>query len=524
MATNVNLPEGFVLDEQVARGLPEGFVIDPPKRKFEYKPSFGQRAMELGMRATQGLYEATRYMPTTQMLGNITGAEDISKDLGLPSDVAGQVAYGVGSLPGLIGAGRFINMARGLPLLGKVPLAAEALGFGEFEGVKALLSGEPERIPEAAMSGVISAPAYAVGAGAGANVLRRVPGTMTKISPRLGSAAGAAGVSALMAPEDERVSSSILGAGFGAAFPGKRFEGKQPKKGEFAGRAGAIYREILRPSKSEIEKIDIKKRGDINKYYRLAAEEKLPIESIKEGEHVKLDTAQAREALEPKIASLGEKLEETLKLNDVLMRNKSKRFSLADIGRQAKQMAIKEIPNSKERADAFREIDSYVKAEVKNHGSKVDGFTLNQIKRGMWSVGFKQMQPTAKANARRVGRAARQTIERAYTGKDIGSVNKKMGEYETLMDLLENAHGRTVPKTSSLWAAGIGALAGSKVPIVGPLAGAYVGRKANQYLSSPKFLTEKAAKYMEKESSLKKKGLPLDVKAVNALKKKIKRP
>ena len=69
------------------------------------------------------------------------------------------------------------------------------------------------------------------------------------------------------------------------------------------------------------------KGKDINNFYRLAAEEGLPIKQTMEEGQRKLDTREAVEMLKPKIDDIHIQLSETLKLNDVLLGGKSKRFN-----------------------------------------------------------------------------------------------------------------------------------------------------------------------------------------------------
>ncbi len=255
---------------------------------------------------------------------------------------------------------------------------------------------------------------------------------------------------------------------------------------QMAQKATNIYRDILRPTQGEVKNINVKQGKDIDKYYRLAAEEGLTIKRTFDN---KLDTAEAIQALKPKIEALHENL------NTVLRSDPQPKFDLMDIADSAKQSLRQTIKNADELVKAERDVNRYIGAEIKRYGPVVNAETLNNVKQGMWSVGYDALRPTSKATARKLGNIAKRRIEDAFPDEQIRALNAKSGDYLTLTDLLENAQGRVIKggRLGQYVAGTIGAVAGSKVPIVGPIAGAMVGNRVVKAMYSPERLSKFAA-------------------------------
>lgn len=281
---------------------------------------------------------------------------------------------------------------------------------------------------------------------------------------------------------------------------------KSPEK--LAEEATSIYREILNPTAGEIKNIEIRKGANVDDYFKVAAEEGLPIKQKVDGDVSKLDTIEAVEALKPKIQQNQEFL------NEALRSAPNKSFDLFDIAKRAKQSLRQTTSNAKELADAENQVNKYINAEIKRHGQFVNAETLNNIKQGMWSVGYDQLRPTAKATARKIGSVARQTIEDAFPAENIRALNAKSGDYLTLQSLLENAHGRVVQggKLGKYVGGVVGSAAGANIPLVGPIAGYMAGKKAMQILNDPKRLSKIAS--LKMSEAVKKTKIPLRAEVV----------
>lgn len=255
-----------------------------------------------------------------------------------------------------------------------------------------------------------------------------------------------------------------------------------PNKGELAKEATGIYRDILRPTASEVKKIEVRRGGDINDYYNLAAEEGLKINKIGN----KLDTSEAMETLKPKIQEIHSKLE------DYLSSDTSKKFDLKSIASKAKSELNNTIKNASDLEFAKSEVDAQIKAEIKRHGLKVDAQTLNRIKQGLWSKSFNQLDIKSSESAKianKMGHIAKETIENAFPDKNIKELNALSGKYQSLVTLLGNAHERVIEggRLGNYFANTIGAVAGHGlgIPVVGEVGGAVLGGKISEAINDP---------------------------------------
>ena len=258
--------------------------------------------------------------------------------------------------------------------------------------------------------------------------------------------------------------------------------------------ATTIYRNILRPSKTEISKIEVGKGGNIDNYYKLAAKEGLPIKKSVDG---KLDTLEATDMLQQKQEVIHSQL------NVELAKNNSSVFNLKTIGEQAKKSLSGKIKNAYELKVAKANIDEYISAEIERNGNElVNATNANNIKQGMWSVSYNKFDPvqSAKADsARAIGHVIKNDIEKTFPNSTIQSLNKISGDYATLETLLKNAHARSIPKGF----AGkiIGAIAGHSLksfPVGGTVLGSKVGGAASNFINNPDIASKFAAWKMQR--------------------------
>ena len=285
---------------------------------------------------------------------------------------------------------------------------------------------------------------------------------------------------------------------------GKAVKSFQKSPQQLADEATRIYREILNPGKREIRAVEIKGKQDINKYYRLAAEEGLPIkQTIDKGNSPKLYTVEAIDSLKPKIAIIHDEL------NSVLGQQ-TKTFDLMDVADKAKRsIRSNKMLAAHEVKKQLGYIDDYIAAEVERHGQIVDAVTFNNVKQGAWGIGYNKLEPTAYKGARAIGSTIRKSIEDSFPAENIRALNMKSGDYQGLISLLEEANGRIVQggKIGKYFAQGTGALAGglagSAIPIpgVGAVAGAIAGREIGGRiagaLNNPALRSAKAAEKMQ---------------------------
>ena len=137
---------------------------------------------------------------------------------------------------------------------------------------------------------------------------------------------------------------------------------------ELADKATQEMRTILKPNASEIRNLEIRQGKNMDDYYRLAAEEKLPIGQTADK---KLDTTEAREMLSPKMSNL-----QNIQ-NEMLKTDTAKKFDLLEVGNKAKQENDATIKNATELKEANRDIDEFILDEVERNGRYVDGVINN---------------------------------------------------------------------------------------------------------------------------------------------------
>lgn len=270
-----------------------------------------------------------------------------------------------------------------------------------------------------------------------------------------------------------------------------------------------VYRTILNPHKGVIQKVEIKSGKDLDNTFKLAAKEGIIIDKDANN---KLDTSGAVKQLQPKVDALNDQLEQ------VLSQNKNKTFDLNSLASKAKLKLNGQIKNALELKAAKAHVDDEIRAEIERHGTvigknadgspiydpHVDGPTLNQIKKGMWSKSYDPMAPNKNVVARQVGVAAKDAIEHMFPTHDVKGINQQLGQYYDLRNVLENAHGGIIQKGKvGRYAAQItGTIAGHATGVPGAeVGGAWIGGKASDFLNDPQRITEGLSSKLVKLSS-----------------------
>lgn len=385
-----------------------------------------------------------------------------------------------------------------LSKIGKSALqtAKETSQFGQFvgeEGATAAPFAGLGKIPSA----VIAAPTLIEG------IKEKDP---TKI------AIGGLGVAGAKYSKGKWIEPDIVSAGKKtiSKASGKPVLPPAEKATKIAQDATAEMRTILKPNAGEIRNLEIRQGKNLDDYYRLAAEEKLPIGQTADK---KLDTTEAREILSSKMSNLKNIQDEMLKTDT------AKKFDLLEIGNKAKQENEVTIKNATKLKEANRDIDEFILDEVERNGRYVDGVTLNNFKSGMWTTGYNLMKPTAQSTARKLGHIAKEAIEEAYPDLTIKEINELSSNYATLYHLLESAQTKVVQGgvMQKYIAQGIGAIAGAKIPVAGPIAGQWLGGKVSEAIYSPARRSVKVGKMAEKAGIAGKQFKQTTEKAVKSL-------
>jgi hypothetical protein len=488
--------DDIIPDKPSFRGNPFDDIIPDGPTTSKEKTKSGA-IVQLSRGFAEGLPDVSgiKDIAPSEMLSGVGGAKLILKHGYEPMRKAAlSVTEGT---PDPSGAGEYIARqgGRAIPTVATLPIASPA-GRLTTTAIKTLLGRPLSRVAgslgTAATMGAYEAGRMGLeGKKLGINdVLSRIGGGVsaglvfhgggkvgdTLLKGRGGQIAGGAlAGGALGLPSGKPVEEAIIGGGLTAVMGTKGYA-KDPKK--LAYEATNAYRNILRPTQGEVKNIEIRKGKNIDDYYKLAAEENLEIGSTSDK---KLDTVKARETL----SSRQERIHDIL--NKELSSNEEKQFDLLKIGEAAKEEIRKSTKNDTEYKASANEVDEFIADAIEARGRRLSGSELNGFKQGMWSVGYNQLKPTAKKNARKIGFIAKEAIEKSYPESHIKQLNELSGKYATLTDLLENAQGRVIKggRLGGYFANAIGAVAGSRIPVVGPLAGAYIGGKVSEKIYDP---------------------------------------
>lgn len=430
------------------------------------------------------------------------------------------VTTGVTGLAAIEGAGRLIG--------GDVQGAEQRLregynvpGFGQITPVGATVQegGFGTEAKRMIGTGAEIASFYGGGQAAKGLSLAKKLGMGVKEGALVGSVGGAgAAASEGDAGAGEIITGGLLGAGLGAAAgavtplvgAGSRKAGKAIQRAKEPLKtatedAASVYREVLRPTAGEIKNIEIRKGKKIDDYYKIMADEGVPIERTADN---KLDTLGGIEALDTKIEPLHESL------TTILASKPNRSFNLLDVAEKAK----KEIMDQKglsatTKKGQIADVEEYINDEIVSRFGEdwqqtgnlpnVDAPTLNEIKQGLWREGYRADKPTAQATARKLGHLMKETIEDAFKGEqDVAGLNQRIADLIQAKTLLQNAQGRVVRggALGNMAAGTVGSIVGStlNVPVLGPIAGKIGGEAIQSFLTDPARLTAKAASRVSK--------------------------
>jgi len=406
-------------------------------------------------------------------------------------------------IPGIRAVTNTIPMS-GAIKRGVRPIAQGIAGFSGIGATDAITRGASG--DEIALDSLMAGATYPIFHGAGKLGATVIPKNVP-FAERIGSAVGMGSTMAILAPEGEKISEGLLGAGLGITGPQTRIKGKSPQV--YRQEATDLFRRILKPTAGDIKKLEIKQRKDIDESMALAAEEGLPINKSSDN---RLDTTEAIKIVNENNREVNQVLEEILKLDT------EKRFSLEEIRTRAisglNEKFKKQKISTEEYDKSIEDVNELIDKDIKYRGSEVTGYDLNGVKKGFWLQGYDQGRPTKYSVSRQLGRYAKEMIEEGYSDSNIKGLNNLSGKYATLEELLSKAHARVVEKgkIGRYTAQGIGAYVGGKIlGAPGAALGGWAGGKINDYMVSPKRLSIIASRKarrakMNKESYKKVMG------------------
>lgn len=271
----------------------------------------------------------------------------------------------------------------------------------------------------------------------------------------------------------------------------------EKKGGNLIKEATDAYRQMLRPTQGEIRTIEGAGNKNLDDYYNLAAREKLQIGKSPDN---KLDTVAAREQLSARQDEIHDVLNQQLESVD-------KKLSLESLRNKAKNELRGKFKNAAEYEAATKDVDDFIDAEIRQYGGdKISVKDFNNVKQGMWQVGYNAMKPTASKASRTIGHAAKNMIEQSVPDGSIRALNEQSGQYATLSNLLERAHGRVVQggAMGKYFAKTIGSIVGASthIPVIGPLAGEWAGGKIMEAISNPETVSRIAGQKIDRASQI----------------------
>ena len=332
----------------------------------------------------------------------------------------------------------------------------------------------------------------------------------------VGSAWGGIGSGAMAMQEDksagEILKDTTFGAGVGAVLGGvvmpavaggiSKLIGSNANK--IAGQSKAVddYLSVLNPTKGEFKKIEVRKGGDIKD--PVAALVRAGAVLKKEGN--KISTTDAIQVVREKSDEIEEGLNSLLASKKTgkyvnSRTGKSGDFNLFELAEQAKNKVNEMNVLATVKNGIKEEIDDIVEAEISERGDRVlTSLEANKFKQQLWKVSrfdsLGQQRPNAVDASRALGFSIKEGIENTFKDSDIKGLNKELGNYIEGIKLLENAHGRAIKGRfeNQIINRLVGAMVGAstRVPVVGPLAGEFVGKKLTEFGTSPERLSMKA--------------------------------
>ena len=272
---------------------------------------------------------------------------------------------------------------------------------------------------------------------------------------------------------------------------------------KLAQEATDIQRSVLRPGYRNIQSVEVKNGKSIDELASLAAKDKIEINKTSQNTY---DTLKSQE-------QVTDNLVENHKQLNTLLENRPEVFDINDIRRGPNgnigdkrsllsQALKKQYSNATEYKQALEQANEFIDNEIADRGSsKFSAVDYNNVKTGMWQVGYNQMKPTASAIARTVGHLMKDDIENTIADPAIKALSQKTGQYSDLNYLLRDLHGRTIPnKSNKLIAKVVGGIIGQStgLPIIGPYIGSEVSGAIADRMSNPEYLSRMAGEKMTK--------------------------
>lgn len=252
------------------------------------------------------------------------------------------------------------------------------------------------------------------------------------------------------------------------------------------------YKEALNLGRAELKRL---KPGQEDEVAKLMVQDGIPLNSQDRG--TKFDTTS--ETI-PVAEQNRDKFEEALQ--GVLNEYKGqKTINLEDVRSAAK----KEIEsNTNLAADVknkrLAHVDNLLDQEISARGQIVDPAEANQIKRGLYKIGYDMTSAEKTPAAQALGRAFKKSIEDNTNSAVVKALNKRLGLYQETLDLLQSMHGKAI--RGGRLGAGLSRIAGNvigaKFGPFGSLAGGEISARLQAIINDPERVSFKAINDLKK--------------------------
>lgn len=256
------------------------------------------------------------------------------------------------------------------------------------------------------------------------------------------------------------------------------------------------YRNALNVHKSDIRRIEIVGKKEMDDSLQFLLEEGIIPIKIEGKIDVKSGIKTLIERKKEVDIMLESALDDTLKRNDLSL-----------ISKMVKNSLQKTVKNASDLDDMLENVDGLIGKEIKRNGRFVTDKTLHRIKNGMWDIGFDTNNRTKSPVGRKIGNAAKETIQNNTSDINVKQMNQLSATYKGGIDLLEGVHGNVVKggRVGNWFNQVIGGFVFDRVlgsipgikAIALPL-GAFIGKNYNAFINDPERIVKEALKELRK--------------------------
>lgn len=266
----------------------------------------------------------------------------------------------------------------------------------------------------------------------------------------------------------------------------------------YSNKGKSIMREMINPGKGEIKKFEIKQGKSLDEIAGNMA---------KEG--VKPQVKDSKLDFQSDIGTQHSKVSAEKAQLDSMLEKVDKKVSLVDVFDRVNKQIDSLFKNATEANDAKAAAAELLNAELGRHGTIEPTIKqANDIKSGMWKVGYRADKPMQSRVARMTGHAITDAMDEAGMPELAKRLNKSMSNRMDMISVMENATGRIVKggRLGDFGARLLGGYIGGHAGPVGGIIGQEIGHRVGKSLreTGPARAAKKAGLLMEKADKMRK--------------------